>query len=127
MVVLRTEMYMTTIHSKRNGSHLYRNVNSENPYTRNRIVIRTIMYMTKTHSKVMDSHLYRNVHDENPYTRISIVIRTNMYMTKTHTKTYVNMDIQSTILYMTKHRPSRTLGLRSVDVTQHSTVDHTWA
>ena len=24
-------------------------------------------------------------------------------MTKNHTKTYVNMDIQSTILYMTKH------------------------
>ena len=34
---------------------------------------------------------------------IWIVIRTNVYMTKTHTKTYVNMDIQSTILYMTKH------------------------
>ena len=26
-----------------------------------------------------------------------------MCMTKTHTKTYVNMDIQSTKLYMTKH------------------------
>ena len=32
-----------------------------------------------------------------------IVIRTNMCMTKTHTETYVNMDIQSTKLYMTKH------------------------
>ena len=61
------------------------------------------MFMTKNHSKEMDRNSYRNVYDENPYTRKLIVIRTNMYMTKTHTKTYVNMDIQSTKLYMTKH------------------------
>ena len=33
----------------------------------------------------MDSYSYKHVHDENPY------------------KTYVNMDIQSTNLHMTKH------------------------
>ena len=33
----------------------------------------------------IDIHSYKHVHDETP------------------TKTYVNMDIQSTILYMTKH------------------------
>ena len=71
--------------SKEMDSHSYNHVHDE------------------THSKLMDSHLYRNVHDENRYTIIWIVIRTNMYMTKTHTKTYVNMDIQSTILYMTNH------------------------
>ena len=54
-------------------------------------------------NKNMDTQSYRNVHDEKPYILIWIVIRTNMYMTKTHTKTYVNMDIQSSILYMTKH------------------------
>ena len=43
------------------------------------------MYMTKTH-KNMDSHLYKDVHEKN------------------HTKTYVNMDIQGTKLYMTKHK-----------------------
>ena len=111
MVVIRTEMCMTTIHSKEI------------------VVIRAEMCMTKTHSKEMDSHSYRNVNDENPYTRIWIVIftnmymtkktiriwiviRTNMYMTKTHknmdshsfkdvydktyTRTYDNMDIKST-------------------------------
>ena len=48
------------------GSHLYRNVHEENPYTKKWIVICTEMCMTKTH-KNMDSHSYRNVHDENPY------------------------------------------------------------
>ena len=67
MVVIRTEMCMTKTHSKRNGSHSYRNVHDE------------------THSKEMESHSYRNVHDEIRYTSKWIVIRTKMCMTKTHT------------------------------------------
>ena len=51
----------------------------------------------------MDIHSYINVNDENPYKKKWIVICTKMCMTKTHTKTYVNMDIQSTKLYLTKH------------------------
>ena len=70
--------------SKIKGSHLYRNVHDENPYTRKWIVIHTNMYMTKTHLKEMDSHPYRNVHDKNPYTRKWIVSHTHMYMTKNH-------------------------------------------
>ena len=63
-------------------SHLYRNVNDENPYTKKWIVICTEMCMTKTNSKIIwivictemcitkthmnrHSHLYRNAHDEN--------------------------------------------------------------
>ena len=97
-------MCMTKTHSKEVDSHSYKHVHDENPFTRKWIVIRTNMYIRKTHSKDMDSHSYKHVHDENPYIRIIwIVIRTNMYMKKTHTKTYVNMDIQSTKVYMTKH------------------------
>ena len=84
-IVIRTEMCMTKTHQYID-SHSYRNVHDENAYKKN-----------------MDCHSYRNVHDENPYTKKWIVIRTKMCMTKTHTKTYADMDIQSTILYMTKH------------------------
>ena len=46
--VNRTEMCMTKIHSKRNGSHSYRNVHDENPFRKKWIVIRTEICMTKT-------------------------------------------------------------------------------
>ena len=101
MVVICKKIVHEEKSFKRNGQSFVKHVHDENPL------------------KKMDSHLQRNVHDENPYTLIWIVIRTNMYMTKTHpnmdshsykhvhdenhTKTYVNMDIQSTNLYMTKH------------------------
>ena len=52
MVVILTEMQMTTIQSKRIGSHSYRNVNEDNPTKKN-----------------MESHSHRNMHDESPYTK----------------------------------------------------------
>ena len=77
---------MKKINIKRNGSHLYRNVNDENPFKnkwqlfvqkckyrqsiqKEMLVIRTEMYMTKTHSKEMDSHSYKHTHDKNPLKR----------------------------------------------------------
>ena len=84
MAVIRTEMYMTKINSKRNGNHLYRNVHENNPlkmrwyssvqkYTgresiqKEMVVIRTEMCMTTIHSKRNGSHSYRNVNDDNPF------------------------------------------------------------
>ena len=68
------------------------------------ILSRTEMYMTKSHTTKIWIISRTEMYIPKTHTTIRlIVIRTNMYMTKTHTKTYVNMDIQSTILYMTKH------------------------
>ena len=83
-IVIRTEICMTTIHSKRDGSYSYRNVYEENPFKKKwesfvqkcawrqsiqkeMVAIRTEMCMTTIHSKRKDSHSYRNMHDDNPF------------------------------------------------------------
>ena len=82
--------------------HSYRNVHDENPYTKKWIVIRTKMYMTKPIRILIV--IRKEMSMTKTHKRILlIVIRTKLCMTKTHTKTYVNMDIQSTKLYLTKH------------------------
>ena len=68
-LLIRTEMYMTEIHSKWEGSHPYRNVHDEKSIQNEKVVIRTEMYMTKIHSKWRGSHPYKHVHDENTFKR----------------------------------------------------------
>ena len=58
---------MTKTHIQRNGSHLHRNIDEDNPFKKKCYSFLQKCKQRQYTQKENGSHLYRNVNDDNPF------------------------------------------------------------